>query len=105
MADPIVVTPGKDTSEFSVTKLLIWIGSGVTIASTAVEAGKEIIAALEKVPAAASGPALYLALIGAAIALIPSLYFKFTRLQLKKAAINAAAAGAASDAKAALDAS
>lgn len=103
MADP-VVTPGKETTEFSVTKLLMWIGTAVTLLSAATESVSEIMAAVQKIPTTSTGPALWMALIGAAIAVIPAVYYKFTRLQLKRSAIEAAAAGTSSDAKAALDA-
>lgn len=108
MADPTpapVVTPGKDTSEFSLTKFLAWAGTAVTLLSAASEAISQIVRALKGVPAGASGMALYIAIIGALVAVIPSIYYKFTRLSLKTTAIEAASAASASDAKAALDAS
>lgn len=106
MADPTppLVTPGKDTSEFSLAKFLAWLGTAVTVLGAAAETVSQVQGALKAVPATATGPGLWIAIIGALVAVIPSLYYKWTRLQLKTAAIQAAGAGLASDAKAAIDA-
>lgn len=104
MADPTpVVSPGKDTSEFSLTKFLAWLGTAVTVLGAAAETISQAQGALKAVPATATGAGLWIAIIGALVAVIPSLYYKWTRLKLKTEAIQAAGAAAVSDAQAALN--
>lgn len=106
MADPTppLVSPGSGTSEFSLTRLLVWLATGLSVLAGVTEAIKALIAALTSVPAGLSGPLLWLAITSQVVAALSAIYYKYTRKEIKVAAINAAAMGSDSDAKAAIDA-
>lgn len=111
MADPTppvappLVTPGKETSEYSITKFLMWLGSGLSVLAAVNQTIEIVTGALKGVPVGLTGPTMWLAVVAALIAVAPAIYYKWTRLSLKTTAIEAAAAASASDAKAAIDAS
>lgn len=99
-----LITPGNQTSEFTLTKLAMWVGIVTSAVGTADAILQDVSAALSKVPLTATGPALWIALTGAATVVIPAAIFKISRTSLKKTAITAAMAAPASAVQAGLEA-